>query len=194
MPLVVRFPEGTDEHTAKEQLENSLEFARGSGVLEFEDTSVDDIEPAINSRPVTVVTVTDPDSRLPVEVAIIKLETGGMVGVDASFLSNTDEPVYSPFDFGTEINVEEVDKGTDPEKREFVLPRGDIQEAARLLGEASKYQDVPPYDMVKLIVSDVLGHAWVDDELEASLLESVAGLFDGVTLEPEEEDEDDEAE
>lgn len=191
MPLVVRFPEGTDEHTAKEQLENSLEFARGSGVLEFEDTSVDDIEPPINSKPVTVVTVTDPDSQLPVEVAIIKLETGGMIGVDASYLSNTDEPVYSPFDFATEVNVEEAGEGP-AEKPHVSVPR-DYQEAANALGEAAKYQNVPPHEMVKLVISDVLGHGWVDEELADNLLESIVGLFDNVTLEAK-EDDDDEAE
>jgi hypothetical protein len=35
---------------------------------------------------VTEVLVTDPDSKLPVEVAIYKHENGGMFGIDSSFL------------------------------------------------------------------------------------------------------------
>lgn len=35
---------------------------------------------------VTEITVTDPDSKAPVEVAIYKHENGGMFGVDSSFL------------------------------------------------------------------------------------------------------------
>lgn len=44
------------------------------------------------------VTVTDPDSGLPVEVEIYKLATGGMVGVDGSWLAADEGPTYSPFD------------------------------------------------------------------------------------------------
>lgn len=61
----------------------------------------------ITGKQITVVTVEDPDSKLPVEVAIIKLNTGGMIGVDASFLSNTEEPIYSPFDKGRKIKLDE---------------------------------------------------------------------------------------
>jgi hypothetical protein len=35
---------------------------------------------------ITEVTVTDPDTNLPVEVAIYKHEGGGMFGVDSSYL------------------------------------------------------------------------------------------------------------
>jgi hypothetical protein len=49
---------------------------------------------------IKTITVTDPDCGVDVEVSIYKLETGGMIGVDESFLTNTNEPVYSPFDFG----------------------------------------------------------------------------------------------
>ena len=47
---------------------------------------------------VCTVTVTDPDSGLPVEVEIYKLATGGMVGVDGSWLAADEGPTYSPFD------------------------------------------------------------------------------------------------
>jgi len=55
---------------------------------------------------VTEVEIIDPDSKLPVHVAIYKEEAGGMFGVDSSFLSNTDEPMHSPFGNGI---VEEHD-------------------------------------------------------------------------------------
>lgn len=48
----------------------------------------------INSKYVSHVTVLDPDSRLPVDVEIRKAEGGYMLGVDASFLSQTDEPIF----------------------------------------------------------------------------------------------------
>jgi hypothetical protein len=35
---------------------------------------------------VTEILVTDPDSKMPVEVAIYKHENGGMFGIDSSFL------------------------------------------------------------------------------------------------------------
>lgn len=53
------------------------------------------------------LTVEDPDSHLDVEISIFKLETGGMVGLDSSFLMNTDEPIYSPYDFGEQIEESE---------------------------------------------------------------------------------------
>lgn len=54
----------------------------------------------IQTKYVTTVTVTDPDSGLPVEVEIRKLETGPMVGIDGSFLEQLadDEQPFSPYD------------------------------------------------------------------------------------------------
>jgi hypothetical protein len=46
------------------------------------------------------ITVIDPDTNLPVEISVYKEEAGGMFAVDSSFLSNTDEPVLSPFGNG----------------------------------------------------------------------------------------------
>lgn len=62
-------------------------------------------EPA---KHVTTVTVTDPDTLNPVELSIIKLEGGGMIGIDASFLANTEEPLYSPFDHKLEIDTDNL--------------------------------------------------------------------------------------
>jgi hypothetical protein len=55
---------------------------------------------------IKTITVTDPDSQGEVQVAIYKLDNGGMIGVDESFLANTDEPVYSPFDSGVELDLD----------------------------------------------------------------------------------------
>jgi hypothetical protein len=60
------------------------------------------------AKQITTITVTDPDSNAPVEVAIFKHNGGGMFGVDASFLANTDEPVYDPFD-GNQLEGEDFE-------------------------------------------------------------------------------------
>jgi hypothetical protein len=63
----------------------------------------------VNGKEVTEITVIDPDTKLPVEVTIIKLETGGMIGIDSSFISQMDDEdeIYSPFDGGVAINLPE---------------------------------------------------------------------------------------
>ena len=60
----------------------------------------------IATKFVVRVIVIDPDTKLEVELDVFKTNGGGMVGIDSSFLANTDEPVYSPFDKGCEIEVE----------------------------------------------------------------------------------------
>jgi hypothetical protein len=60
----------------------------------------------ISGKYVKTVTVVDPDSGGEVDIAIYKMETGGMVGVDESFLMNTDEPLFSPYDAGVELNLD----------------------------------------------------------------------------------------
>jgi hypothetical protein len=52
----------------------------------------------INSKFVQTVTVIDPDTLAEVEVEIRKLETGPMVGLDCSFLAQTDDTPNSPYD------------------------------------------------------------------------------------------------
>jgi len=55
-------------------------------------------EPTI---PVTGVTVIDPDSKLPVAVEIRKcVESGAMVGIDASFLEQDVDEVRNPYNPG----------------------------------------------------------------------------------------------
>jgi hypothetical protein len=60
----------------------------------------------IKGKFVKTIDVVDPDSGFEVQVSLYKLETGGMIGVDESFLMNTDEPVYSPFDLGEELDLD----------------------------------------------------------------------------------------
>ena len=60
----------------------------------------------IKTKQLNTITVIDPDTQLEVSVVLFKMETGGIVGIDESFLANTDEPVYSPFDVGVEMDVE----------------------------------------------------------------------------------------
>lgn len=62
----------------------------------------------LNLTYVTSVNVVDPDSKAIVNVIIAKMETGGMIGIDASFLENTEENVYSPYDKGVKLNVDNL--------------------------------------------------------------------------------------
>lgn len=55
---------------------------------------------------VAVVVVRDPDTGNDVDVAIFKLEGGGMMGVDASFVEQEVGPVYSCFDKNVEVEIE----------------------------------------------------------------------------------------
>lgn len=55
---------------------------------------------------VMTVEVTDPDTKLPVNVAIYKLDNGAMVGIDESYIANTDDAIMSPYDNGTELNLD----------------------------------------------------------------------------------------
>lgn len=71
--------------------------------------SLDRMPKPIKTKLVDEVNMTDPDTKLPVHIAIYKMETGGMVGIDSSFLENTDLPVYSPFDGGIELDVDNED-------------------------------------------------------------------------------------
>jgi hypothetical protein len=59
----------------------------------------------MNSKYVKTVTVIDPDTKGEVEIEIRKLANGGMVGLDASFLSQTDDEIYSPYDRDTVMNL-----------------------------------------------------------------------------------------
>jgi hypothetical protein len=55
---------------------------------------------------VGVVTVCDPDTGLPVQVEIRKdMESGAMVGIDCSFLESDVGPVYSPYNYGSVLEI-----------------------------------------------------------------------------------------
>lgn len=54
--------------------------------------------PNITSTFIMELPLIDPDTKLPVSLSIYKLSNGAVVGIDSSFLENTDEPVYSPYD------------------------------------------------------------------------------------------------
>ena len=67
------------------------------------------IDPSVKvkAKEVKTITVTDPDTKLPVEVMIYKEEGGGMGGVDASYVEQEIGPVVSShgngdLDFGDE--------------------------------------------------------------------------------------------
>ena len=54
------------------------------------------------------ITVTDPVTNLPVELGIYRLEDGSMVGLDSAALADLDQPIYSPYANGVEINEEDL--------------------------------------------------------------------------------------
>ena len=55
---------------------------------------------------IKTIVLPDPDTGMDVHVSIYKLANGGMVGIDESFLENTDEGVYSPFEYGVELYLD----------------------------------------------------------------------------------------
>lgn len=58
---------------------------------------------SIKGKFVKSIVVTDPDTGGEVHVEIYKLDNGGIVGIDSSFI-DSEQPVYSPFDKGVEID------------------------------------------------------------------------------------------
>jgi hypothetical protein len=57
---------------------------------------------------VTEITVTDPVTKLPVELGIYRLENGAMVGLDSSVLADLNQPIFNPYDNGVEIDEEDL--------------------------------------------------------------------------------------
>lgn len=90
----------TDEWRPYTELPEYLEVREALGMDEPKESS------KINIKYIDELEVTDPDSGLPVHITIVKMETGGMVGVDSSFLDNTDLPVFSPYDRNIELDVD----------------------------------------------------------------------------------------
>lgn len=80
--------------------------------LENEDDGSDDEEVTeAEAKYVTDVTVTDPDTNLPVTLAVFKdSRTGGMLAIDASFLDQDDTDVVpSPFYEDVKLRLTGID-------------------------------------------------------------------------------------
>ena len=57
---------------------------------------------------VTEVTVTDPDSKQPVDLEVWKdPQSGGLLAVDASFVERVEGIILSPFNRGTVLHLSE---------------------------------------------------------------------------------------
>lgn len=66
------------------------------------------------------ITVLDPDENSEVQLTIYKMSNGAIVGIDSSFLSNTDEPVFSPYDrLRVEVDVEGSEEGWHHDEAKF---------------------------------------------------------------------------
>lgn len=61
----------------------------------------------IKAKSIKVISVLDFDSGFPIDLQVLKLETGGMIAIDASFIEQDIGPVYSPFDEGIELDIED---------------------------------------------------------------------------------------
>jgi hypothetical protein len=67
---------------------------------------MDEPNEPIKTKFVKEIIVIDPDTGNDVGVAIYKLETGGMIGIDSSYLEQDVGVVYSPFDENIELEIE----------------------------------------------------------------------------------------
>lgn len=105
-------PEITDERTLAFEMCRELKAALADPEVrerlglfkigEFRPAS--DLEP-IKTKYVETCPVIDPDTEGQVEVEIRKLETGGMVGIDTSWLASGERPTYSPYDEAVELDI-----------------------------------------------------------------------------------------
>lgn len=62
---------------------------------------------AIKTKFVTVIVVTDPETKQPVEIEIRKMATGPMVGIDGSWLEQDVGDTHSPYDPGVLLDIPE---------------------------------------------------------------------------------------
>ena len=60
---------------------------------------------SIATRFVQHVTVIDPDSGSEVQLEVRKLATGGLVGIDGSWLDADMGELYSPYDSGVRLDI-----------------------------------------------------------------------------------------
>ena len=61
----------------------------------------------MKSKFVAIVNVIDPDTKAVIEVEIRKLDSGGMIGIDGSFLDQDVGPIYSPYDKNVEVEIDD---------------------------------------------------------------------------------------
>ena len=61
---------------------------------------------SIKGKFIKEVSVIDPETGFEVTVSLFKLETGGIIGIDTSFIANTEEPIYSPFDKNVQLDLD----------------------------------------------------------------------------------------
>ena len=61
------------------------------------------------ARQFATIPVTDPDTGELVDVALLKIETGAIVGIDASFLEQEVGPIMSPYDEDDELDLGDED-------------------------------------------------------------------------------------
>ncbi len=63
----------------------------------------------VHARFITQITITDPDTRAPVEMEVWKDPTsGGLFAIDASFLDAIAEEIPSPFNPHTSLHLREA--------------------------------------------------------------------------------------
>lgn len=102
-------PEMTDAESLASAFDNLMKIALSTPEIldDYGNPSVGEFY-AIGSTPtrhVTVVEVTDPDTRAPVALEVRKTEGGYLVGIDASYLEQDVGPVYDPCNFGVELEI-----------------------------------------------------------------------------------------
>ncbi len=108
---------------------------------------------------ITEITVTDPDSHLEVQVTIYKMENGGMVGIDSSFIANTDDPVYSPYDKKrVELDIEASETAESGSSYEFKL-----YSSKELFENRKWYDEVSGFDNFISAKYAAIGKALVGD-------------------------------
>lgn len=77
----------------------------------------------LKSKFVATITVIDPDTNLPVEVEIRKLENGPMLGLDGAYLAQLDDASdnpNSPYDANTTVIVpDDEEKAGEPLRAKF---------------------------------------------------------------------------
>lgn len=101
----------------------------------------------MKSKYVFTIVCTDPDSKLPVEIEVRKLEDGTMVGLDCAVLE-ADEDVYSPYTKNELIDI--PDEETTLTNWEICRVRFDGP--TDLLGTHSFAYDMPTEGIISMLM------------------------------------------